>query len=430
MRKKVFEVRFQIFVNITLFFFYYFICTFTPYAADDFHYKINPNEYKLTISTLKDVFNYQVIHYFNWGGRIIAHSLVQLFLIPSKVIFNLVNASIQVLLINTIFYYAFHKIAKNQRESFFLLLINNVIFLSFYKYSGVSIYITPTINYTWMHLIVLLYYLPYLKFYLKKYNKFRFPLFFGIIAGCTNEHTFVAQLYFFFTLYFLHLYHNLRIPSYFYRSFTGVLIGGLILITAPGNSMRAETVPFNLSLESIIKYLFYDFNWLIYHIKPLWLLFIPIVLAHIMLGGKLKKHNSTLVLLSTGIVSSLAMAFSPVFHNLTNLFFFLTLIIFLFSLFNIPKVGKRPFFLMTFSTFILFSYLLYHHLLINNHALKIEEFIINQKDQGNLDLIVNNYPNTINRLIHYNDIAKYPHFARNIHIARYYGLNSIQTNDN
>ena len=84
------------------------------------------------------------------------------------------------------------------------------------------------------------------------------------------------------------MYHNLRIPSYFYRSFTGVLIGGLILITAPGNFMRAETVPFNLSLESIIKYLFYDFNWLIYHIKPLWLLFIPIVLAHIMLGGKLE----------------------------------------------------------------------------------------------------------------------------------------------
>ena len=35
-------------------------------------------------------------------------------------------------------------------------------------------------------------------------------------------------------------------------------------MTAPGNFVRAETGPFNLSLESIIKYLFYDFicSWL------------------------------------------------------------------------------------------------------------------------------------------------------------------------
>ena len=43
------------------------------------------------------------------------------------------------------------KLLKIKEDHLFLLLINNVIFLSFYKYSGVSIYITPTINYTWMH---------------------------------------------------------------------------------------------------------------------------------------------------------------------------------------------------------------------------------------------------------------------------------------
>jgi len=73
---------------------------------------------------------------------------------------------------------------------------------------------------------------------------------------------------------------------------------------------------------------------------------------------------------------------------------------------------------------------LHHHLLINNHAKKIEAFIIDEKNKGNFDLIVKPYPNKINRLIHYNDIAKYQHYPRNIHIAKYYGLRSIKTADN
>lgn len=430
MINKIIAARFQIFTNTTLFFFYYFIATYTPYAADDFHYKINSSEYKLTISTIKDLFDFQVMHYFNWGGRLIVMFFVQLFLIPSKIIFNIVNASIQILLINTIFYYAFHKIAHNRRDSFLLFLINNVIFLSFYQYSGVSIYITPTINYSWMHLIVLLYYLPYLNFYLKGYDKYKFPLLLGIVVGCTNEHIFFAQMSVFFGLYILHRYKGLRIPSYFFRGLIGVLLGGLILIAAPGNFVRAKTFSFDLSFHSIIRYLTYDISWLIFEIKPLWLLSIPIVLAYILLGGKLKWQNSTLFILFTGTVSSLAMAFSPSFHNLTNLFFFFTLIIFIFSLFDFAEVGKWAFLSVTFFTFILFSYLLHHHLLINNHAKKIEAFIIDEKNKGNFDLIVKPYPNKINRVIHYNDIAKYQHYPRNIHIAKYYGLRSIKTADN
>ena len=429
-KNKVIAARFQIFTNITLFCFYYFICTYTPYAADDYHYKINSEEYKLTLSTFKDLFDFQLMHYLNWGGRIIVMFFIQLFLIPSKIIFNVVNALIQVLLINTIFYYAFHKIARNRHDSFFLFLINNVIFLSFYQYSGVSMYITPTINYSWMHLLVLLYYLPYLNFYLKGYDKFKFPLLLGIIVGCTNEHIFFAQLSVFFGLYFLHRYKGLKIPGYFYKSLIGVLIGGLILIAAPGNFIRAKTVSFDLSYESIINYLTYDINWLIVGIKPLWLLFIPIVLTYIILGGKLKWRNSTLFVLFTGTVSSLAMSFSPSFHNLTNLFFFFTLIIFLFSLFDIGKIGKWPFLSVIFSTYALFLYLLHHHLLINNHAKKIEEFIIEQKGKGNFEIIVKSYPYKINRLIHYNDITRYKNYPRNVHIAKYYGLKSIQTTDN
>ena len=73
---------------------------------------------------------------------------------------------------------------------------------------------------------------------------------------------------------------------------------------------------------------------------------------------------------------------------------------------------------------------MHHHLLINNHVKKIEKFIFEQQSKGNFELIVEKYPNKTNRLIHYNDIANQSNYARNIHIAKYYGLKSIQTASN
>ena len=123
----------------------------------------------------------------------------------------------------------------DKKDAFFLFFINNLIFISFYKYSGVSIYLTSTINYSWMHLLVLLYYLPYLKFYLFGKDKFKFSLVLGIIVGCTNEHVLIAQLFFFCVLYFLYFHKSVKLPTYYYRSLIGVFIGGLLLIFAPGN---------------------------------------------------------------------------------------------------------------------------------------------------------------------------------------------------
>ena len=153
----------------------YYLHIYTIYA-DDYHYKINSNEYKLTLSTFKDLFDFQVTHYFNWGGRIIVIFLIQLFLIPSKIVFNIVNAFHPGFTYKYNLFHAFHKIAHNRRDSFFFISNQQCNLSFFYQYSGVSMYITPTINYSWMQLLVLLYYIPYLNFYLKGYDRFKFPL--------------------------------------------------------------------------------------------------------------------------------------------------------------------------------------------------------------------------------------------------------------
>ena len=62
----------------------------TPLLADDYSYGLNLNEKR--IASIMDIFDYQVWHYFNWGGRTVAHTLAQILLVFPKAVFNILNS--------------------------------------------------------------------------------------------------------------------------------------------------------------------------------------------------------------------------------------------------------------------------------------------------------------------------------------------------
>tara|TARA_B100000519_G_scaffold145816_1_gene126650 strand:- start:6444 stop:7754 length:1311 start_codon:yes stop_codon:yes gene_type:complete len=431
MKSKIFKARFQIFANILLFFFYFIIATNTPYAADDFRYKLNPFENQLSILILEDVLNFQVWHYFNWSGRIVPNFLLQLFLLPSKFIFNFFNAVVQVLLINTIFYFAYNRIATKYREVSLLLLINLFLFFGFYKYSGLSIYLTSTISYTWTHLIVLIYYLPFWNFIVngKNYSgSYSFTLL-GLIVGCTNEHVFIAQLFFFISLFILNKKSVIKeLPSFFYPSFFGVFSGGLILLLSPGNFVRASSTNVILSIDSIIKYLIYDLTWVTHDIKPFWFMVILLIIVnHFLNKRSLLVSMPHILILSLGIISSVSMALSPSYHSGTNLFLFISIIIFVLSSINISTFSHYLSYLNIILTLLLFMYLYQSHNFINDYFFDTEQEILSEKNKGNYNLIIKNINIETNRLVHYYAIENNPNRPRNIHISKYYGIKSIRS---
>ena len=60
------------------------------------------------VTSLKDIFVSQWLHYFTWGGRTVAHVLAQFFLWLGKDIFNFFNAFVGTLLVAEI-YWCIHK---------------------------------------------------------------------------------------------------------------------------------------------------------------------------------------------------------------------------------------------------------------------------------------------------------------------------------
>ena len=136
MKNKIISAKVQILANSFLFLFYFIIASKTPYAGDDFRYKLNPLENEFNFRIFAEIIDFQKWHYLNWSGRVVPNFLLQLFLVPSKLIFNFFNAGVQVLLINIIFYFAYNRVAKKYKDICLLLLINLFLFIGFYKYSG------------------------------------------------------------------------------------------------------------------------------------------------------------------------------------------------------------------------------------------------------------------------------------------------------
>ena len=432
--RNLITFRYPIIINILLFIFYFNIATLTPYTADDFVYKINPLEYEISAKVLKDAFNSQILHYLNWGGRITVLFLVQLFLIPIKLYFNVINALVQILIINTLFFYAYNRIATTLKDVSIISLINIMLFIGFYQYSQVSIYLTPTIGYSWMHLYVLLYYLPFWNHYINQResrNKLSF-YFFGIISGCTNEHVFIAQFIFFILLKInTKINRHSKIPQFYYHSLLGVLTGGAILMFAPGNFIRSQTLNTKITIAKIIDYLSYDLIWFVNNIKGFWIIVIPLLLFYYFYYNnkfQIKKRN--IIILFLGIVSSLAMSFSPSYHNGTNLFLFFCIIIFVLSIFDFSIFSNKILYIYIIFNFMIYLYLFNNHKFINEYALSIEKIIINEKMKGNDEIIVNNISIKTNRLVNYHAIPKDPSYARNKGIAKYYGIKTIQSIDN
>ena len=85
-----------IFAVVTIFISMLVLNFITPLIMDDYNYSFGLNG---RISNLKDIFEYQIWFYFNWGGRNIAHTIAQFFLMNNKIIFNIFNSIVFIILL-------------------------------------------------------------------------------------------------------------------------------------------------------------------------------------------------------------------------------------------------------------------------------------------------------------------------------------------
>lgn len=288
----------------------------THMTGDDYVYSF---VYQTTdrLSSLKDVFESQYLHYFAWGGRSVVHVIGQALLLTNNpVIIDIINSSAFLLYIYLIYWHI-----TRGRETSIRLFIMIFCFAWILQpvFAETILWITGSANYLWGTLIILLFLLPYRLFADKKESALKafayLLLMFagGVIAGWTNENTaagMIAMIVFFILYY---SYKRWRIPLWAYSGLLGAITGYLFMIMAPGNFVRAEGVSVDLLFISFR--LFTHTNTFLQYLGAFNLGIIILLILHLKFSEKEKGGVIPyIVIYVVGVLVSIyVMAFSPGF---------------------------------------------------------------------------------------------------------------------
>ena len=267
-------------ISVILVFILVFVLNhFTPLIADDYSYSFGLNG---KINSIKDIIDYQVHHWQTWGGRSIAHSIAQLFLMLPKLTFNICNSLVYALF--TLLLYK-HIVGKSKiLNPALYIIINLLAWFILPVYGQNMIWLIGSCNYLWMTTFVLAFLLPYRLTIdddknSKNIIKIIVMFLFGIIAGWSNENTSAVMLLAIIIFIGYKLYNKKKISLWYYSGFIGSLIGFLMMVLAPGNSVRSEMFITNRGfIGEMIHRIIEITNGFVTILLPLFIIFIIVTI--------------------------------------------------------------------------------------------------------------------------------------------------------
>ena len=227
-----------IIILFIIFFVMFVLNMITPLIMDDFNYTYGLDG---KINSLKDILEYQKWFYFNWGGRNIAHIFAQFFLMNNKIMFNVLNAGMFTLMI-----YLIYEIIREGKKHHPLYLILIFFFLWFFTpaFGQAFLWLTGSCNYLWTTTIMLIFLNIFIRITEKEkeYNTVKVILFgvLGILAGWTNENTGASLVFMLLAYVFIKILKKEKLTRIQIAGIVGVLIGFIIMIVAPENYIRGN----------------------------------------------------------------------------------------------------------------------------------------------------------------------------------------------
>ena len=404
----------------------------TTLLADDYSYSfVFGTDQRVT--GFSDIIKSQYTHYFKWGGRIVAHSLAQFFLMKEKILFDVLNSIAFVLLMMVLY---LHSVGGKKVYPAVLLMIGFCLYSFTPAFGQNFLWIVGSCNYLWGSLLSLGYLLPY-RFQLQDSspvmkNKLLILVYslLGIICSWTNENVGISLVFLIVLCNYMYFMKYGKLYLWGVVGLLGSIVGVILMIGAPGNYARLSVVgDFNyIKNFFIITRMFFSSNYLLYP------------LAATLCFEFLKKKKSDIlvtVLYSCGLLSVMyAMTFAPFFPDRAKLCGVLFAIIlmcnrYLLIDFNSDLVKKIAAIFMVcllLANVRDFGDALKSTKRYEHEITKRVEYIVNEKKEGKYDLIVKKiYPtNRFNAAWGLSDLGEDSDNWLEKGYARYYGLNSIK----
>ena len=199
------------------------------------------------VSSFGDIFVSQWSHYFTWGGRVVAHTLVQFFLWQGKGLFNVCNTLIFLLTIVLIIWLGTGRLYRRPLPLKYVAWVFACLWLCNLAFADTCLWLTAACNYLWMGSLQLLFLLPYSQAYFgNPAGKLeQYPilgrvgmLLLGILAGWTNENAGLVTISAAAMLSW-RIRSEGRLKRWMLLGLGGAALGYALMMAAPGNFARA-----------------------------------------------------------------------------------------------------------------------------------------------------------------------------------------------
>lgn len=318
-----------IWLGITLFF-VWLTSHNIPFMMDDLWYSTRLDS-EQPIGSVRDIVHAQIWHYNNWGGRVMAHTMLQFVLWAGKP-FSEIFKTIMVLLTGIIITFVTETITGKKMNAIGRML--SIIFviggihglnyewkLSMYWESGAA-------NYLYITVFIMLFLWCYIRdiAYIEnsaKNNSIdghikKLPLIelwiipLAIFAGCSNENM-GAVAFLFATATIIYVYKKTKkIKPWMIIGAVVCLVAFVICVKAPGNDVRSATIPmltYSFKWQAYLRTYYLFKGGFMYLMIP----FIPTAFLVITIKGVLKQKLgvNVIFLLVAALLSWGAMILSP-----------------------------------------------------------------------------------------------------------------------
>lgn len=263
------------------------------------------------IESFRDVIDDTIDYYITWGGRITAGIIVRTLVWWQKPYSSILNALVIAILNAMVWVYG-------KRKSFFTLIITTTLmyFLNA-DFDGTCNWITGSACYIWPMLVCLAFLWPYIRLFEDDFSG-RVPVLkalimaaLGVIAGCSTEN--IGPVVFFLAVAVLILRKGKRIPLWSITGAIGALGGVAVMLLAPGNSLRQNSIEAeNNFLRIMILRGYYMERAVFIYLLPTLLLVVALLLVIIYFYHE-RPDIVSILFIGAGIVSVGGMLLSPTY---------------------------------------------------------------------------------------------------------------------
>lgn len=400
------------------------------------------------VSSFNDILVSQYNHYMQWGGgRTVVHIIAQVLIWIGPFWHDLLNSIVLVGLL-----FLMYRISNYTNKTNITVFIITAVLFWFLQpgFAATMFWITGSANYLWGGtMIILLFVYPYYTYYVKGQSrdgiiKMLGFLFFGVIAGWSNENMSIALIFFIIALFIILRKQDKDIPKWAVFGLVGVIIGSLFMLLAPGNYLRYESAMINLNLQreslfslDVLMPRVSFMSWL--YLKRVFILCLPcLILIHFYKkqkwdSEKKKTFIIAVLFLVSAHVAFISMLASPGFPNraLFGIIVFIIIAIgIIFANMSFQTVKAHAIILLILFASIIGSGIdygiKYKTVGLISETLKEREQIIKEgKEKGQTDFVFTNGLKIRSRYS-YTECTDDPHFWVNILYQNYYGINSVK----